>query len=84
MDDTDTQTQEKPLAGFKPLAEFLTDAGFPTSASTMAKYCSPGVNIGPPVAGYWGRLPMFLPSRALAWARARSGLGTSQHTPDAA
>jgi len=68
---TNEQAEEKLLVGYRQLADFLTDAGFPTSKSTMSKYCSPALDIGPPVESYWGKLPAFLPSRALAWAKAR-------------
>jgi hypothetical protein len=69
--DTHELPDEKPIVGYRPLAEFLTDNGFPLSTSTITKYCSPAIDIGPPVEWYWGRLPAFSPSRALAWARAR-------------
>jgi hypothetical protein len=62
---------EKLLVGYRQLAEFLTAAGFPTSKSTMSKYCAPSLNIGPPVEAYWGKLPAFRPSRSLEWARQR-------------
>ncbi len=62
---------EKLIVGYRQLAAFLTAEGFPTSKSTMSKYCSPAINIGPPVEGFWGKLPAFRPSRALAWARTR-------------
>ncbi|QQO34499.1 hypothetical protein JJC00_01985 [Bradyrhizobium diazoefficiens] len=62
---------EKLIVGYAPLASFLTEAGFQISKSTVSKYCSPAINIGPPVEGYWGRLPAFKPSQAIAWARAR-------------
>lgn len=55
----------------RQLAEFLTQAGFPTAYSTLNKYCSPAINTGPPVEAYWGRIPLHSPSQALAWARAR-------------
>jgi hypothetical protein len=61
---------EKLLAR-RALAEWLTEQGYPISYSTITKYCSPAINIGPPVEGYWGRLPMHSPSRALEWARSR-------------
>jgi hypothetical protein len=66
-----TTTSEKLIAGYGPLAEFLTGEGFPTSPSTMTKYCSPKINIGPPREGKWGNRPLFLPSRVLEWARSR-------------
>jgi hypothetical protein len=73
----DTNGSEKLIAGYRALAEFLTSEGFPTSHSTMTKYCSPAINTGPAKEGYWGKLPLFSPSRALEWARSRSGL--NQH-----
>ena len=69
--DTHELAGEKLIVGYRPLAEFLTDNGFPLSTSTVSKYCSPAIDTGPPVQAYWGRLPAFSPSRALAWARAR-------------
>jgi hypothetical protein len=65
---------EKFLVGFEALAAFLTDEGYPTARQTITKYCSPAINIGPPREGNWGKLPMFSPTRALEWARARAGL----------
>jgi hypothetical protein len=62
---------ERLITGYGPLAQFLTENGFRASHSTMAKYCSPAINIGPPSEGYWGRFPTFKPSRVLAWARSR-------------
>jgi hypothetical protein len=67
----DDGSQEKLIAGYGPLADFLTGEGYRTSHSTMAKYCSPAVGIGPPSEGYWGRLPTFKPSRVREWARSR-------------
>src|SRR5215831_11185599 len=63
--------QEKLIVGYRQLADFLTAEGYPTSKSTIAKYCSPAVNIGPKVEAYWGQLPAFRPSCVVAWARAR-------------
>jgi len=67
----DDGSQEKLITGYGPLAQFLTENGFRTSHSTMAKYGSPALNIGPPKEGFWGRYPTFKPSRVLAWARSR-------------
>jgi hypothetical protein len=69
--DADELAEEKLIVGYRPLAEFLTDNGYPLSKSTISKYCSPAIDTGPPVEAYWGRLPAFSPSHALAWARAR-------------
>jgi hypothetical protein len=63
--------QEKLIAGYRQLADFLNGQGFKTSPSTMTKYCSPAINIGPPSEGYWGKYQTFKPSRVLEWARAR-------------
>ena len=69
--DTHELVEERLIVGYGPLAEFLTYNGYPLSKSTMSKYCSPAIDTGPPVEAYWGRLPAFSPSLALAWARAR-------------
>jgi hypothetical protein len=69
--DTHELAEEKLIVGYGPLAEFLTDNGYPLSKSTISKYCSPAIDTGPPVEAYWGRLPAFSPSNALAWGRAR-------------
>jgi hypothetical protein len=69
--DTHELADEKLIVGYGPLAEFLTDNGYPLSKSTMSKYCSPAIDSGPPVEAYWGRLPAFSPSHALAWAKSR-------------
>jgi hypothetical protein len=70
-------TSEKPIMGYGALAAFLTDNEFPIAPSTITKYCSPKIDKGPPKEGYWGKLPIFLPSRALKWARSRAGI--SEH-----
>jgi hypothetical protein len=68
----DENTQEKLIAGHRLLADFLTnELGCKTSTSTVTKICSPAINEGPPVEGYWGRSPLFLPSRVRQWARSR-------------
>jgi hypothetical protein len=75
---------EKPLCGYDQLAEFLTDNGFRISRSWISKVCSPSINCGPQIEGYWGKLPMVLPSRAIAWARARvRPVSIAQLTPAA-
>jgi hypothetical protein len=62
---------EAVIAGYRALAKFLTEKGFTISHSSLAKYCSPAIDVGPSREGTWGRLPVFKPSRALAWARNR-------------
>jgi hypothetical protein len=59
------------IVGYKPLAQFLTDHGFPISTSLLSKVCSPAISEGPEIEGYWNKRPAFRPSRALAWARGR-------------
>jgi hypothetical protein len=62
---------EKLIVGYPALAAFLNDEGFPTSPSSMSKHCSPAINTGPPLEGFWGRLPAFKPSRVIEWAKAK-------------
>jgi hypothetical protein len=66
-----TPTEEKLIIGYRALAEFLTTEGYPTTKSTIAKYCSPALNIGPPVHALWGKKQAFVPSQAIAWAKGR-------------
>jgi len=76
---------ERLIAGYASLASFLTERGFRISKSTVSKYCSPAINIGPPVEGYWGRLPAFKPSRTIDWAKARLkpvGAARTKSRPD--
>jgi hypothetical protein len=68
---TNRQTSEEKLLTRRQLAAFLTEHGFPTGHSTLAKYCSPAINTGPPAECWWGKRPMYHPSRALEWARSR-------------
>jgi hypothetical protein len=63
--------EEKLIAGYAELADFLNSKGFKTSRSTVTKYCSPAIATGPPTEGYFGRYPTFKPSRTLEWAKAR-------------
>jgi hypothetical protein len=68
---TASKAPDEKLLTRRQLAEFLTASGFPISHSTLSKYCSPAINIGPPADCWWGKLPMYRPSRALEWARCR-------------
>jgi hypothetical protein len=56
----------------KDLPPVLNAAGFPISASTLAKLCSPAINAGPPISYWWGRYPIYDDEEALEWARART------------
>jgi hypothetical protein len=60
------------IPGYGPLAAHLTAAGYRISRSTLQKNGAPSAGGGDlPIEGYWGGLPMFRPSQALAWARNR-------------
>jgi hypothetical protein len=58
----DDEPQETMIAGYRALADFFTKKGFKTSHSTMTKYCSPAINIGPPCEGYWAVCPSSSPA----------------------
>lgn len=58
---------EKPL-GRTESAQLLTDAGYKTSPATLATLASRGN--GPPFRRY-GRIPVYMPSDLLSWARSR-------------
>jgi hypothetical protein len=68
---TNKQSSEEKLLTRRQLAAFLTEHGYPTGHSTLAKYCSPAINTGPPAECWWGKRPMYRPSRALEWAQSR-------------
>jgi hypothetical protein len=59
------------LVGLRAFAEFATSEGFKISHSSLQKYCSPGVNTGPEVIGYWGVLPTSTKGLVRAWIRSR-------------
>jgi hypothetical protein len=50
---------------------FLCENGFPIGKSTMDKLCSPAINQGPPIEGWWGKRTLHSPERGLAWAKSR-------------
>jgi hypothetical protein len=66
-----SENPERLISGYRQLADYLNSQGFKTSASSLTKYCSPAINIGPPSEGYWGKYQTFKPSRVLEWAHAR-------------
>jgi hypothetical protein len=66
-----SEVEENFIIGYRPLAEYLRGQGFPISKSTVSKWCSPAMKTGPPIEGFWGRLPAFKPSSVIAWAKAR-------------
>ena len=55
-------------------AEFLTEAGYPTSIHLLNRLCGPAVNQGPPPAGRWGARDLYAPDQLLAWAERRAGI----------
>jgi hypothetical protein len=52
-------------------AFLLAQTGLRLSLPTLHKMTSPGVGLGPPSAGHWGKRQVFRPSDVLEWARAR-------------
>jgi len=58
-----------PFLPRKQLLRFLNAEGIPIGKSTLDKLCALGQ--GPPVAAYWGRLPLYRPVESLSWATAR-------------
>ncbi len=59
---------ERPLRR-REAAEFLTERGYTTAPTTLAKYASVG---GGPAFFLYGRRPLYTPTDLLAWAKARS------------
>jgi hypothetical protein len=64
-----TADNDRPLRRHE-LAEFLTHAGYRISQATLSTLATRGG--GPPMT-YWGRLPLYDRSAALAWAKTRAG-----------
>lgn len=54
----------------KQLAAYLTERGYPIALSTWENYHSR--RSGPPVKEYWGRVPLYSPDAAVAWAKSRA------------
>lgn len=54
-------------------AEFVTRHFAPLSYSRLEKLCMAGE--GPPIAGWWGRRPIYEPTALLDWARNRISEG---------
>jgi hypothetical protein len=53
------------------LRDFLNSRGFPLGEGTFDKLCMPKRGEGPPVDAWWGRRPLYRPSRGLEWAKSR-------------
>jgi hypothetical protein len=69
------------------LAEFSSERGFPISCSTLTKYCSPAVNIGPACRSLLGGTADALASARFGMAKARlrraesAGCGKAMSNP---
>lgn len=59
-------------------ADFLTERGYRTAASTLAKLASVG---GGPVFEKFGRRPLYTPGSLLSWVAERTS-GPVRHTSD--
>jgi hypothetical protein len=71
MSDAFDELNPKAFLTRKQLVRFLKRQGFPISFSTIAKYCAPTSDVGPPAAGVWARHMLYDREQALAWARKR-------------
>jgi hypothetical protein len=60
-----------PLMTRRQLVPFLNANGIPITWTTLNKLCAPKVGQGPPVAGFWGRTPLYKPGPSLEWASSR-------------
>ena len=66
-----TSPTSKPLMTRSELREFLISEGFPLGESTFEKICMPSRGEGPEVEAWWGRRPLYRPTRGLEWAKSR-------------
>jgi hypothetical protein len=55
----------------RQIVQHLRDQGYPIGLSTFNKLCAPAINMGPPVAGWFGNRPLYDPRAAVEWATAR-------------
>jgi hypothetical protein len=55
----------------RELVQIFHENGFPISFSRLNKLSMPSCSEGPPIDGWWGRLAIYDPHRALKWARER-------------
>jgi hypothetical protein len=51
------------------LLALINEDGIPMSKSTLDRHCMPSNKGGPPVAGWWGRRPLYDLDEGRAWAR---------------
>jgi hypothetical protein len=63
-----TEAAHTPRFRRRAAAQFLSDHGYPTAHSTLAKLASVGG--GPPFRS-WGRIPLYDAQELLAWAESR-------------
>jgi hypothetical protein len=47
----------------------INEEGIPLSKSTLDRYCMPSTKGGPPIAGWWGRRPLYDIETGKQWAR---------------
>jgi hypothetical protein len=55
----------------RELVPIFHENGYPISFSRLNKLSMPSCGEGPPIDGWWGRLAIYDPHRALRWARDR-------------
>lgn len=58
------------LIGYGLMVQFATSEGFPIAKSTLNKRCSPAINTGPKIIGYFGQRPATTKGFMRAWLRA--------------
>ena len=63
------------------LFAFLHEHGWPVGKGTWQKLCSPSIGKGPPIAGYWGKRPLYRPTEGLAWMRSLLSASPSRIHP---
>jgi hypothetical protein len=59
------------LTAAQAVAFLNNELGIPTSKSSFAKETMPSRATGPIPTGYWGKRPLWTPSRLRLWAAAR-------------
>jgi hypothetical protein len=74
---TDETSNDRKYLTRRQAAQYLTEHGFKTSNSTLAKWACWGTQAGPPFRR-WGRQTVYEPTALLGWARAKlSGPATT-------
>jgi hypothetical protein len=67
---TPREDDDEPLIGYGPMVEFAACQGFPIAKATLNKRCSPAINTGPKIIGYFGARPATTKGLLRAWLRA--------------